>query len=81
LTLEKLAYESDLGSKGHLSDIENGRTSPTIHSLRAIAERLGVHLLDLVTIPEEDDRQKLIDRTRGLSAAKLKKLLRQVDPK
>lgn len=81
MTLEKLAYESDLGSKGHLSDIENGRTSPTIHSLRAIAERLGVHLLDLVTIPEEDDRQKLIDRTRGLSAAKLKKLLRQVDPK
>ena len=79
LTSEKLAFESELGSKGHLSDIENGRTRPTIRTLKVLADRLGVALLDLVTFPEEDERQKLIDRTRGLSQAELQRLLRELD--
>jgi transcriptional regulator with XRE-family HTH domain len=64
LTLEKLAYESDVGSKGFLSDIEKGLARPTLATLSALADRLGVALLDLVTFPDEDERQALVDRSR-----------------
>jgi transcriptional regulator with XRE-family HTH domain len=60
LTAEKLAYESDLGSKGYLSDIEKGLALPTVKTLRVIAERLGVLPLDLLTDPDADLGQ--IDR-------------------
>lgn len=76
--MEKLAYESDLGSKGHLSDIENGLAIPTVKTLRVLAERLGVLPMDLLIDPEADLRQSLVDRTRGLSPTCLKKLLRQL---
>lgn len=78
LTQEKLAYESDLGSKGYLSDIEQGLALPTVKTLRVLAERLDVLPLDLLTDPEADPRQKLIDRTRGLAVGTLQKLLRQL---
>ena len=77
LTAEKLAYESDLGSKGYLSDIEKGLALPTVKTLRVLAERLGVLPLDLLTDPDTDLRQKLIDRTRGLPDGTLRNLLRQ----
>lgn len=75
LTIEKLAYESELGSKGHLSSIEKGLVRPTIQTLSTLADGLGVHLLDLVTFPDEDTRQELVDQTRGLSQTELAKLL------
>ncbi len=68
LTIEKLAYESELGSKGHLSSIERGLVRPTVHTLKAIADRLGVLPLDLLCFPEADDRQRWIDRTRNSPA-------------
>ncbi len=74
-TLEKLAHESDTIAKGHLSDIENGRVRPTIQSLKAIADRLNVEVLDLVNFPEHGTRAALIDATRGLTAAALEALL------
>ncbi|MGC9985453.1 MAG: helix-turn-helix transcriptional regulator [Polyangia bacterium] len=80
LTQEKLAYESDLGSKGYLSDIEHGLALPTVKTLRVLAERLDVLPLDLITNPAAGLRQKLIDRTRGLTAGALRKLLRQLPP-
>lgn len=79
LTLEKLAYESDLGSKGHLSDLERGLAGPpTVRTLKFLADHLETPLLDLVTFPDEDDRQRLVDRTRGLSSASIKKLLKVI---
>ncbi len=45
LTLEKLAYESEVGSKGFLSDVEKGLARPTVETLAAIAERLEVQLI------------------------------------
>jgi hypothetical protein len=44
---------------------------------RVLAERLGVLPLDLLTDPDTDLRQKLIDRTRGLPVGTLRNLLRQ----
>ena len=77
LTQEKLAYESDLGSKGYLSDIEKGLALPSVKTLRVLAERLEVLVLDLVTDPEAEPRQKFIDRTRSLPAGTIRSLLRQ----
>jgi transcriptional regulator with XRE-family HTH domain len=80
LTLEKLAYESEVGSKGYLSDIEKGLARPTLETLRNIAERLEVDLLDLVTFPDEDERQRLVDRTRSLTKGAIRRLLRETAP-
>lgn len=81
LTIEKLAYESELGSKGHLSSLEKGLVMPTVATLNVLAERLGVLPLDLVTFPEADIRQKVIDRTRHMTNSELKKLLLLLDTK
>ncbi len=78
LTLEKLAYESELGSKGHLSDLEKGLVRPNVATLQALADHLGVALLDLVTFPDDDRRQKLVDATRRLPADVLERLLREI---
>jgi transcriptional regulator with XRE-family HTH domain len=80
LTLEKLAYESDVGSKGFLSDVEKGLARPTVETLAAIAVRLEVQVLDLVTFPAEDDRQRLVDRTRHLTKGAIRRLLRETAP-
>jgi transcriptional regulator with XRE-family HTH domain len=76
LTMEKLAYESDLGSKGHLSNLERGLARPTIETLRVLAERLGCLPLDFLTFPSKDPRQALIESTRTVSRAVLRKLAR-----
>jgi len=80
LTMEKLAFESELGSKGHLSNLERGLVMPTIKTLQVLADRLGVHLLDLVTFPEVDDRQRVVDLTRSLPKGPLRKLVRELSP-
>ncbi len=80
LTLEKLAYESEVGSKGFLSDIEKGLARPTVETLNAIAERLEVELFDLVTFPDESERQRLVDRTRHLTKGAVRRLLRRTSP-
>ncbi len=54
LTLEKLAYESEVGSKGYMSDVEKGLARPSVETLAAIADRLEVKILDLVTFPDEE---------------------------
>ncbi|HYG69423.1 MAG TPA: helix-turn-helix transcriptional regulator [Anaeromyxobacteraceae bacterium] len=77
LTLEKLAYESDVGSKGFLSDIEKGLARPTLATLAALAERLEVALLDLVTFPADDERQALVDRSRSAAPELLRKWLKE----
>lgn len=81
LTLEKLAYESDVGSKGFLSDVEKGLARPSVETLAAIAERLDVKLLDLVTFPDEDERARLVDRTRFMGKGVVRKLLRETTPR
>ena len=79
LTIEGLAYSSELGSKGHLSSIERGLVRPTAHTLEALAEGLDALLVDIVNFPEAGDRQRLIELTRRLPASRLKPLLREVE--
>jgi len=84
LTLEKLAYESETKptkcfSKGHLSSLERGLVMPTVATLKVLADRLGVLVLDLVTFPDMDDRQKLIDATRSLPRGTIRKMLKECE--
>jgi transcriptional regulator with XRE-family HTH domain len=79
ITMERLAYESDVGSKGHLSNIERGLVRATTHTLKAVAERLGVELADLVTFPNDGDRARLYDLTRQLPAGRVRLLLQEAE--
>lgn len=45
ISLEKLAYESDI-SKGNLSDIENGKKNPTFLTILAISNGLEISISD-----------------------------------
>lgn len=76
MTIEQLAEESNTGSKGHLSNIERGLVRPNIHTLKQIADGLGVKALDLLTFPKRSVRERLIDMTRRLTATKLAALVR-----
>ena len=77
---EQLAVRCRSISKGHLSDVEHGFTRPTVATPAELARHLGVLPLDLVTFPAEDERQRLLDQTRGLSAAEIKRLLGTIGP-
>jgi transcriptional regulator with XRE-family HTH domain len=77
LTIEQLADRSEIGSKGHLSNMERGLVRPNIQTLKQVAEGLGVLPLDLLTFPKQDVRQRLIDLTRSLSLKQLARLLKE----
>ena len=74
ITLEKLAYESGLTSKGYLSDIESGKKAPSLRVLEMIADNLEVELVDLFTFPEHSLRHELIDAIRSSSPKNLQEL-------
>lgn len=46
MTSEKLAYENGI-SKGYMSDIENGKKTPSIKTLDQIATALNVDIREL----------------------------------
>jgi transcriptional regulator with XRE-family HTH domain len=79
ITMERLAYESELGSKGHLSNIERGLVRPTAHTLKVLADALGVLPLYLLTFPADGARQQLVERTRHLDAQTLRRWLSETD--
>jgi transcriptional regulator with XRE-family HTH domain len=78
VTGEKLAYESDVSSKGFLSDIEHGLAMPSLVTLERIALRLEVSLFDLLVIPDQSVRAKVVDLTRRLPKPALDRLLREL---
>jgi transcriptional regulator with XRE-family HTH domain len=78
LTIEKLAFESEVRSKGHLSSIERGLVMPTVATLASIAERLDVLVADIVNDPEGGERQRLIELSRSLPPGPLRKLVRDI---
>ena len=78
MTAERLAYESDVGSKGFLSDIERGLARPSVTTLAAIARHLDVALFDLLTFPAKSPRSALVDATRHITPGAVRRLLREV---
>jgi len=78
LTMEKLAFEMEVGSKGHLSSLEAGLVMPTVATLRAVADRLEVLVADLVNDPRAGDRSKLLELTRELPPGVLRRLVKEL---
>jgi transcriptional regulator with XRE-family HTH domain len=76
LTIQELADTSELGSKGHLSNMERGLVRPNIQTLKQLADGLGVLPLDLMTFPHDDVRQRLVDLTRQLTLKRVGETLR-----
>src|SRR4051812_26311007 len=76
LTIQQLAESSEIGSKGHLSNIEHGLVRPNIYTVKQVADGLGVLPLDLLTFPEKSLRERLIEFTRTLSRRGLAAALR-----
>ena len=76
LTLDELAQESGIGSKGHLSNVERGLVRPNIMTLKQLADGLGVLPLDLLTFPEQDTRQRLVEASRGTSIRRIAEAIR-----
>jgi len=76
LTIQELAETSELGSKGHLSNMERGLVRPNIQTLKQIADGLGVLPLDLMTFPKHNVRQKLVDLTRQLTLKRVSETIR-----
>jgi transcriptional regulator with XRE-family HTH domain len=77
MTMEKLAYESELGSKGHLSNIERGLVVITVKTLKTIAEGLGVHPADLLLSPDGGWREALVDASRRVPVETLRRWVRE----
>lgn len=76
LTIQDLAETSELGSKGHLSNMERGLVRPNIQTLKQVADGLGVQPLDLMTFPKNHLRHKLVDLTRQLSLKRIGETIR-----
>lgn len=78
--MEQLAYESELSSKGHLSNIERGLVRPTAHTLSVLSERLDVELADLVTFPTgASARGRLYELTRQMATSRVRMLLHDAE--
>lgn len=75
--MEKLAYESDLGSKGHLSSIERGLVVVTVKTLRTIADGLGVHPADLLASPDDGPREAVLEASRHVAPEMLARWVRE----
>jgi transcriptional regulator with XRE-family HTH domain len=76
MTIQQLAETSEIGSKGHISNMERGLVRPNIQTLKQVADGLGVLPLDLMTFPKLDLRQRLIELTRSVSRVKISELIR-----
>ena len=79
-TLERLAFEGGLSSKGHLSDLENGHLIPPIGTLQALATQLGIDLLDLVTFPDTNVRHRLVANSAALPVSVLHRWCEESGP-
>ena len=74
LTREKLSYEHGI-AKGTVSELENGYVRASLPMLERIAAALDVDVIDVLTFPEDNIRHELIDATRNLPVATLRRLL------
>ena len=59
LTIEKLAYQSDI-SKGGLSEIERGKKSPMPFTILKICSELGITMKDFFNYKDIDNFQNKI---------------------
>jgi transcriptional regulator with XRE-family HTH domain len=79
LSIEHVALESGI-DKSHLSRLERGQRNTSFEVLFAIADSLGVLVVDLVAIGE-DPRTRLVRATRGMDPRRLSAMRRELPRK
>ncbi|HEY5960444.1 MAG TPA: hypothetical protein VIV60_28015 [Polyangiaceae bacterium] len=57
--------------------IEEDLIRPSVPTHVMLAERLEVDLLDVVTFPEDSQRQRLVDLTRRMKPGTVRRLVRE----
>lgn len=65
MSIYRLALEADI-SQGHLSDLENGRSQPTISTLKRLLVPLGITLAEFFN--EDNEISVLTDKEKELVA-------------
>jgi transcriptional regulator with XRE-family HTH domain len=82
LTLARVGEgsEDDGNLKGHVSNIEHGRVNLTLLMLKKIADNIEIELPYLTTLPQESNRQALIERTRFMTDEEVDVLLAKLGP-
>ncbi len=77
MSLAELADAAEI-SKGHLSSVEHGLASITVQTISRLAKGLGVPALYLLTFPDEDDRDHVVELARKLPSQEVAKLRREL---
>jgi len=65
MSIYRLALDADI-SQGHLSDLENGRSQPTISTLKRLLAPLGITLAEFFN--EDNEVSILTDKEKELVA-------------
>ena len=78
-SLDRFYLETDF-SKGHLSEILRGVSSPSVTTLIKLAEALEVEVKDFFLFPEENRRHQAIPLLETCSEEKLETVLKLLSP-
>lgn len=73
--LEEMIWGIEFSGKGHLLEIESGRSVPSLSMLVKIARFLKMDLMDLINSPERSLRHRLLELTRHLSQEAIARLV------
>jgi transcriptional regulator with XRE-family HTH domain len=77
LTQETVAWECDF-TKSHISQIESGKSMPSIQALAVLARLFDVHLMDFFSWDGADPRVALFEALRVDDAAAIRAALRRL---
>lgn len=78
-SLQDIIASIGFAGTGFLRDAERGALLPTTATLHKIAHALDVELIDIVNVPEETPRSRLVEITRHLSQEALAELLQHAE--
>jgi transcriptional regulator with XRE-family HTH domain len=76
-SLDRFYLETDF-SKGHLSEILRGKSSPTVDTLIKLAKALELEVCDFFIFPETSDRNRAPELLRSATPDEIRKLLREL---
>lgn len=78
MSLADLADASEL-SKGHLSSVEHGLAAITTQTIARLAKGLDVPPLYLLTFPNDNDRDQVVELLRKLQSRDVTKLRKELE--
>jgi transcriptional regulator with XRE-family HTH domain len=76
-SLDRFYLETDF-SKGHLSEILRGKSSPSLNTLIKLADALKIQVCDFFIFPERSERDRAVELLRAATAAKLERVVEEL---